>query len=136
MKTRDLACFMSALLIFIYIFIVHIRIYMYIYMYIILLCDLGASWEEKIASAFCQQKRLADEKLRAVACKAMASTALDVVADAEQRRGAQLRQQLRRRRRELRRSVASYVRKQREALSYRGEEVSREVQEGEVKMRS
>ncbi|CAL1144549.1 unnamed protein product [Cladocopium goreaui] len=70
-------------------------------------------FEEKIANAFCQQKRLADEKLRAVACKACAHTARDVVVDEEQRRSSELGAQLRRRRRELRRTLGRYLRKER-----------------------
>ncbi|CAK9075039.1 unnamed protein product [Durusdinium trenchii] len=77
-------------------------------------------FEEKIAGAFCQQKRLADEKLRAVACKACAHTARDVVEDEDLRRAAELSAQLRRRRRDLRRSFGRYLRQERlrlEALS-------------------
>ena len=90
-------------------------------------------FEEKIAGAFCQQKRLADEKLRAVACKAMAHTARDVVGDEQQRRGEQLRGQLRRRRRELRQSVAGYLRKARQLLEVVGsdEKVQREAQDND-----
>jgi len=70
-------------------------------------------FEEKIAGSFCQQRRLADEKLRAVACKACAHTARDVVSEEEKRRSEEHAMQLRRRRAELRRTCAAYVRKER-----------------------
>lgn len=70
-------------------------------------------FEEKIAGSFCRQKYLADEKLRVVACKACAHTALDVVRNEERRRGAEVAAQLRRRRAELRRTCAAYLRQER-----------------------
>ncbi|CAJ1406208.1 unnamed protein product [Effrenium voratum] len=75
--------------------------------------DTTKHFEEKIAGSFCQQRRLADEKLRAVACKACAHTAKDLVADEERRRCEELSSQLRRRRSDLRRTFGSYVRKER-----------------------
>eukprot|EP00401_Gymnodinium_catenatum_P002948 CAMPEP_0117463438 /NCGR_PEP_ID=MMETSP0784-20121206/3576_1 /TAXON_ID=39447 /ORGANISM="" /LENGTH=935 /DNA_ID=CAMNT_0005257247 /DNA_START=114 /DNA_END=2919 /DNA_ORIENTATION=+ len=71
------------------------------------------NFREKIAGSFCQQKRLADEKLRAVACKECAHTALDVIRGEERRRCADLAAQRRRRCAELRRTCAAYVHQER-----------------------
>jgi len=63
----------------------------------------------KIAGSFTKQKRLADEKLRAVACKECAHTALDVVRSEERRQHQELKIQLRRHRAELTRACATYL---------------------------
>ncbi|CAE7236794.1 hcpC, partial [Symbiodinium sp. CCMP2592] len=75
--------------------------------------DTTKHFEEKIAGSFCLQRQLADEKLRAVACKACAHTARDIVSGEELRRSEELATQLRRRRLDLRRTCASYVRQER-----------------------
>eukprot|EP00439_Symbiodinium_sp_Y106_P015365 s1700_g2.t1 len=78
--------------------------------------DTTKHFEDKIAGSFCLQRQLADEKLRAVACKACAHTARDIVSgedDFEHRRSEELATQLRRRRLDLRRTCASYVRQER-----------------------
>eukprot|EP00929_Paragymnodinium_shiwhaense_P049561 TRINITY_DN24996_c0_g1_i1.p1 TRINITY_DN24996_c0_g1~~TRINITY_DN24996_c0_g1_i1.p1 ORF type:complete len:897 (+),score=262.34 TRINITY_DN24996_c0_g1_i1:67-2757(+) len=75
--------------------------------------DATNGFKDKIAASFCQQKRLADEKLHAVACKECAHTALDIVRNETKRRKHALGIETRRRRAELRRTSAAYVHQER-----------------------
>lgn len=70
-------------------------------------------FDDMIAGSFCRQKRLADEKLRAVTCKECAHTALDVVRREEHRHMQELQVQLRKRRGDLRRACAAYLHEER-----------------------
>lgn len=70
-------------------------------------------YEEMIASSFCRQKRLADEKLRAVTCKESAHSVLDVVRREDHRRLEELAVQLRKRRGDLRRACSTYLHEER-----------------------
>jgi len=69
--------------------------------------------KDKIAQSYSHQKRFADEKLRAISCKECAHTVLDVVQSEEKRRRTELGTQLRKRRAELERACAAYVREER-----------------------
>lgn len=73
-------------------------------------------YEEQIASSFCRQKRLVDERQRATMCKDCAQTALDVVKSEDRRRLEDVAVQLRRRRSELKRTCAAYLRQERERI--------------------
>jgi len=73
----------------------------------------SAHYEKMIATVVRDQKALADEKLRAVSYKECAHLALDVARENVERRGAEFSEQLRRRRGELGRTLAQYLRVER-----------------------
>lgn len=75
--------------------------------------DATHHYEGLIIGSFNKQKQLADEKLRAVACKACAHTGVDIVSSEERRRKTEIGVQLRRRRAELRRTCAAYLHQER-----------------------
>lgn len=75
--------------------------------------DTRTHYEEKIAMSLQQQRRLAEEKTRAVVCKECAHTVSDVVQAEEKRRLAELAAQLRGRRAQLGRACGAYVREER-----------------------
>jgi len=80
-----------------------------------------AHYEKMIASAIQEQQSLADEKLRAVAYKECAHMALDVVRAYVGSRGVELAEQLRRRRAELKRTLAQYLKVERLRIEAAGE---------------
>merc|ERR1712107_938815 len=78
--------------------------------------DVTNRFEERIASSFCRQKRAADEKINAVACKECAHTAIDVIRNEELRRSEELSKQLGKLRTELHHCCAAYLRQERSRM--------------------